>query len=151
MQFFTTTRLQIWSIFDPSPPRNANVLNGCFLTYLVLHHQDMVYNHEKRGESKHFQSFLLHPFLFQVYLWLYQSLKKLKIKMFLQYFLIFFRFCFSTFLWKKINSFNQFVASNPQNIWPILFNQIFCYDFLMILWNALKVPSRFRKGWVISI
>ena len=27
-QFFTTIRRQIWQIFDPSPLRNADVLNG---------------------------------------------------------------------------------------------------------------------------
>ena len=36
-QFFTTIRRQIWPIFDPSLPlKNADVLNGWSLSYLLL-------------------------------------------------------------------------------------------------------------------
>ena len=36
--FFTTICRQIWPIFDPSPLKNADVLNGWSLTYLVWIH-----------------------------------------------------------------------------------------------------------------
>ena len=36
MQFFTTTRLQIGPIFDPSPLKNADVLNGVASSILLL-------------------------------------------------------------------------------------------------------------------
>ena len=45
-QFFTTIRHQIWQIFDPSPLKNADVLNGWFLAPKYI---DIPPNHTQGG------------------------------------------------------------------------------------------------------
>ena len=73
-QFFTTICRQIWPIFDPSPLRNADVLNGWSLrvTKVVMIHNNLL------TQSSHTQIFRTNIFLILITNLNYFSLQKFK-------------------------------------------------------------------------